>query len=371
MHQSAMKPAKHPVETSDVVATVLDANPSAGHQARSYDGILDGLTAPSEGKVADSSGPTNAATALRDEAAPGGGGESQPETEEKEGEKETKEGDAKTEGKSGSESGTLAEVAGPTGGSVSQGDEMMVLDGPEAPIVADGPADAVADPVDLTIASTVTFAGTVGNGFAAPAFGQMDPTITFSGFSYTRSGNTITLSGSIAGDFQWGVNAGGRTDVTSGAADVVTLEEHPSSGKKVWETIVDDLTPSNASPHKSPRSHYWSEALTAQHEEFHAVDFKDWCTSTGRPDAVSYFNARTISSADINGGLQTMVSGCRSDFVRMMFEYYLGGPSPVAHSSRAGEITAYADGKDGYEALAEAVKTQAAALEAAAVPAPE
>lgn len=361
MQQTALKQSRDAHAAHQAEDGVHDSHGSvesrvgAGQTARSYDRILDGLTAPATG-VSDGPG--------AEDEAPGAEASTAPvETEEKEGEEEEGSREAKAStGKKGEEKGALAPLGGPTGGSVSQGDGMLILDGTESPTVQDPEPAGDDAPVDLTIASTVTFAGTVRGGFAAPAFGQMNPTITFTGFTFSRSGNTVTLTGSITGDFQWGVNAGGRTDVPSGTADVVTNEDHASSGKKVWETIVDDLMPSDASPHKSSRAHFWSEALTEQHEKFHADDFKGWCESTGRADAVSYFNARTVSSSNINGGLGTLLSACRSDFVSKMFEYYFGGPADPGHSARAGEITAYADGKPGYTALAEAVKAHGESL---------
>jgi len=241
---------------------------------------------------------------------------------------------------------------------VSQGDGDPPANGsaPPTPTPTTPPA-----PTSYKIVAAFTFTGAIGAGGSADPFGIMRPTLNFKNCTARTAGDTITLSGTIDGTFLYAWNAGGRVDVPTGTAAVVTTVK--DGAKKVWEQIRDDLMPMAASPHKSPRSKYWSEALTIRHERFHAQDFHDWVKNTGTPDAATFLATKTPASNDatVLGGL---LGEAKTNLENKMYQYYFGGASDPGHSARAGEITAYADGKPEYQALAEAVEKQGKALEA-------
>ena len=238
-----------------------------------------------------------------------------------------------------------------------------VIDRGPAATPATTPAATPAPPPPLTLVPALSFAGTISGGFAAPAFGQMNPTYSMSGISYAAAASAITVTATVNGGFQWGINSGGCVDVPTATDAVVTSAAHPSSGKKVWETIRDDLKPSAASPHKSPRTNYWSAALTERHEKFHAQDFKQWCETVGMADITTFLASKTVTA---QSEVRAHLTAAISRLSRGAIEYYLGGSSDPGHSNRAGEITAYADGQPHYQALADAVEVQGRALDAAA-----
>ncbi len=222
-----------------------------------------------------------------------------------------------------------------------------------------GSEEQAGDPPPLTVVSQLTYSGTVSPGGSTTSFGQMFPSYSLSA-TYAAADNTITVGGTVNGLFRWCVNANGHTDVPSGDDAVVTAEEHAPSGKKVWEAIRDDLTPRTASPHKSPRAHFWVEDLTEQHEKFHADDFNQWCGSIGIADLNTFLATQTVASESALQGV--VATGVRTHISRGAIDYYLGGAT--THGQRAGEITAYADGKDQYQEIADAAAVRGAELEA-------
>lgn len=216
---------------------------------------------------------------------------------------------------------------------------------------------------NLSVTTTLTSDYDQPNTLSPSPFGAMTPNFEFTNIVWTVSGDTCNISARLACHYPWGINGGGRTDVPSGTDAVVTTVAHPSSGKKVWETIVDDLTPGTASPHKSPRTNYWSSSFTARHERYHGTDDYAWVTSTGKPDALAFIQSRTVSRADTATDVTGVLDHARRRVAQGSDAYY--GVS-LAHDARPGEIRAYADGRPHYQALADAVRTQGRALEAAA-----
>ena len=214
---------------------------------------------------------------------------------------------------------------------------------------------------NLTVTTAITSSYDQLNSLTVPPFGEMIPSFEFLDVTWTVSGNTCNVSARLMCHYPWGVNGGTAIDVPSGADPVVTNAMHPSSGKKVWETIVDDLTPSGTSPHKSPRDHYWSSALTGRHERYHGIDDYAWVTSTGKPDAEAFIQSRTISRASTGADVTSALDQARRRVAQGSDAYYGVG---LDHNLRPGEIRAYADGRPHYQALADAVTVRGRALDA-------
>jgi hypothetical protein len=212
------------------------------------------------------------------------------------------------------------------------------------------------------VTTTITSGYDQPNTLAVSPFGEMVPNFEFTNLAWTVTGNTCNVVARLACHYPWGINGGGCTDVPSGNDAVVTTAAHPSSGKKVWETIVDDLTPTAASPFKSRRTYYWSSALTARHERYHGTDDYAWVTSTGQPDALAFIQSRTVSRAQTAADVRTVMDQARRRIAQGSDTYY---GVTLAHDARPGEIRAYNEGKAAYQALADAVRVRGRALEAA------
>lgn len=266
------------------------------------------------------------------------------------------------------QSGTIDRVGGEPGEGTERGageglEDRLDGGGGSGGSGSGGPPAATPTPAaNLTVTTSFTSEYDQPNSLSPSPFGAMIPGFEFTGITWTVSGNTCNIAGRLSCHYPWGVNGGGRTDVASGTDAAVTASAHPSSGKKVWETIVDDLKPAAASPHKSQRTHYWSQSLTSRHERYHGTDDYSWVTSTGKPDAEAFVQSRTVSRGATGTDVTGVLESARRRVAQGSDAYY--GVS-LGHDSRPGEIRAYGDGRPHYQALADAVRTQGQALERA------
>lgn len=141
-----------------------------------------------------------------------------------------------------------------------------VDDGGPAPAPTPGPAPTPAPTPSPTPSGTPSGPGTaVAASFnatriahpSAPAFGEVswnahEPTATYA--TYRDGTNWRFRLETLALRVPVGIASGGRTNVPSAAAAVVTAS--------TWRTVASDLTPSGATPNRSPRTTYWAEDLT-------------------------------------------------------------------------------------------------------------
>jgi hypothetical protein len=162
----------------------------------------------------------------------------------------------------------------------------------------------------------------------------------------------------------WGVNSGGNTDVASGTDPAVSLAPHPSTGKKSYEQIAIDLTPSAADNWRPPRSFYWSQALSSQHEKFHTTDDKGWANGAGKQVVINFLKTQTVTDHTAVGEIGAALTTAMTKMTDANFQWYSGNGKP--YIQRPGEMRAFADGRTGYTALVAAVRAQGHALEAAA-----
>ena len=270
----------------------------------------------------------------------------------------TSKGSAREDGK---KKGSIPKISGAPGKELIRGIE----EGREDPPVTESSESTSEESgtgstsSNLTLTTSFTSDYEQPNSLTPSPFGSMSPSFEFTDVEWTVSGSTCNVTGKLMCHYPWGVAGGTRLDVPSATDGVVTDEDHASSGKKVWETIVDDLTPSSTSPYKSRRSHFWSESLTARHEQYHGTDDYAWITSTGLPDAQTYIQSQTASSGSTEAEVNRIVETARRQIAQGSDEYY---GLPAAHSDREGEIRAYGDGKDLYQSLADAVQERGEAL---------
>ncbi|HUC00771.1 MAG TPA: hypothetical protein VMS11_13195, partial [Solirubrobacterales bacterium] len=78
-------------------------------------------------------------------------------------------------------------------------------------------------------------------------------------------GDTCKITATLICKYRWGTDGGHRKNISFAQDEEVNTSVHPESGKKRWQTIADDFTPSPAPPHKSPEKYYWSKYLTECH----------------------------------------------------------------------------------------------------------
>lgn len=334
---------------------------SRADSARRYDSVLTGLS-------------------RRDEEP--GGGTDEGATSPTESETQAQGGQPEAENSSAT-SGKLANITGEALSRRSAGDGTWGMDasdrsdyvapgmrgdGPTTPSTGTGGASgSERSDANLTVSSTVTtrMAGQPKTR-AVSAFGGMVPVFDFVNLAWTRSGNTVAVTVQVDCSYPYGTAGGSCVDVPSGTDSVVTAANHAASGRKVYEQIKTDLTPRSASPHKSPRDYFWSEALTDQHERYHGTDDYSWASGTGQSAAQAYINTQSVASGDVATALGTVITETRRRMYRGSDEYYWGGASDPGHSARTGEVRAYGDGRASYTALANAAEAHGQSLERAA-----
>jgi|GEM_PF-3225850 len=314
-----------------------------------YSGVVSGLMPePPAADKADGEGAGTDATTT-------------PESNEKEAKGQEAEGEEQASPE-GEVAGSIAEVGGPPA-TRSMGD--VVRSDGEGEQTTGSPSASKGDENDtrqavtkVTIKPSFSFAGSSTGGASVNPFGSESINLSFSGASYSTKDNTLTLTGTLNCDCTYGVNGGGNIDVPAATAAVVKAD--------TWEKIRDDLMPSTASPHKSPRDEYWSKALTERHEAYHATDDIQWTKSSGMALLKAFFNGKEILKSEAATKLPGLLETIRKKILKKSFEYYYGGASDPGHSNRAGEKRAYGDGKPHYQKLAQEVEKHGKLLAAKA-----
>lgn len=175
---------------------------------------------------------------------------------------------------------------------------------------------------------------------------------SFTGISYSFADSKCTIKAKLDLACPWGTNAGGCTDVPSATDSVIT--------KANWPAIKADLKPESVSPFKSPRTNYYSKALVERHEKFHGTDDHGWTVSSGLNIVKTHLEAGTVTSPGAAITVAGLLDSARIKLISENFKWYKGGGT--SHSTYAGEIRAYADGKDLYQKLADDVETHGKSL---------
>jgi hypothetical protein len=189
-------------------------------------------------------------------------------------------------------------------------------------------------------------------GRAVGQFGAEFYEPAFTGIKYAFASGKCTITGALDVVCPWGTNAGGCTDVPSASDAVVTKAE--------WPSIKADLEPGAASPFKSRRTKYYSQSLVERHEKFHGTDDNGWSAASGLGIVKTHLEAATVVPASAAADVPALVDGARVKLISENLKWYKGGGA--AHDAYAGEIRAYADGKDTYKKLADDVEKHGKSL---------
>jgi hypothetical protein len=198
-------------------------------------------------------------------------------------------------------------------------------------------------------------------GLATEAFGAMQPDLGIKNIKYQAKtgffkGNYVKISFELYGNAQWGVDGDGNIDVPSGNSDVITAEN--------YEEIVSDLTPElQEKSWRAPRNKYWSEAICARHEKYHANDFQTWLKSQGRALVVNELQNSTVDLDETTRLEQATIETeafklVQAAYVKLdnAYDAYMQGDPVATYLSMPAEKRAFGDGKKPYLALAAAVK---------------
>ena len=208
-------------------------------------------------------------------------------------------------------------------------------------------------------------------GYTATSFGSMRTTITIEGTTWELKDDKVYIDCTINGQLFWGVDAGGRTDVPSPTAPLVTKDN--------FTEIADDLNPKlDGKSWRARRKKYWSAALTGRHELYHANDAAGYINREGAGVLTDYLskNPITLSEDDkkdpaavktkvdaaVHAGLQEVIAGRTF--------YFRAGMGKSDYLNFPGEIRAFGDGKQPYADLASGVRAHGQGLADAAKPKP-
>lgn len=205
---------------------------------------------------------------------------------------------------------------------------------------------------DAAIAGVSMGAFSQPSGRAVSPFGAEFYEPAFTGIRYAAAAGKYTITATLDIICPWGTSSGGATDVPSATDAVVT--------KANWAAIKADLMPGAASPYKSPRTTYYSQALVERHEKFHGTDDNAWSAGSALPIVKAHIEAGSITPATAAADVTALLDAARTKLIAENLKYYKGGGA--SHDAYAGEINAYADGKAAYTALANAVEVQGKSL---------
>jgi hypothetical protein len=224
--------------------------------------------------------------------------------------------------------------------------------------------------------SDTVSAGTVGTTFSNPGGLRVDPfgmesfRPTYTGMSWKASdpktlkpGETpqVKLNFTLQIKCPWGTNSGGSIDVPSATAPIVSIKPH-ASGKKVYEQMVEDLTPvKKEKSWVAPRNYYWSKATCERHEKYHSTDDKQWSEGPGKKIVTDYLNKQTVTPKTMKTEIKQHMEDAITAMKNANFDFYTGGAA--TYYSYAGEERAFGDGKDVYVQLANDIKAQGQKLE--------
>jgi hypothetical protein len=149
---------------------------------------------------------------------------------------------------------------------------------------------------------------------------------------------TATLEHPITYQIRSGTGPDGQVDIPSADAAAITAAN--------WNTVVSDLTPNMSDLNgRPPRSQFWAEDLTVQHELVHAHD-DNRNGPLAMMQAMAWLNGQTASSVV---GLAMLLSSIPGRFAANLL---------AALSTEDGEKHAYGDGVANYTARANAVSAK-------------
>jgi hypothetical protein len=205
------------------------------------------------------------------------------------------------------------------------------------------PALAEVERCDL-VAAALTYHGSITRGGAQPtgfgvtrSFSASLTNITFASTS-TAYIVTATLEHPITYQIRSGTGPDGQVDIPSENAAAITAAN--------YSTVVADLTPNMSDLNgRPPRTQFWAEDLTVQHELVHAHD-----DNTNGPLAMvqvmGWLNSQTVSGPV---PLAMLMSSIPGRFAANLL---------AALSTEDGEKHAYGDGVANYTARANAIKAK-------------
>ena len=200
-----------------------------------------------------------------------------------------------------------------------------------------------------------------GGTLSATEFGKESFKPTFTGVSHAFAGGKCTITATFNPVCPWTTQSRGRTDVPSATDAVVTKDN--------WPDIKSDLAPKSTSPFKSPRTAFYSQKLVERHEKFHGTEDDKWVTSSGLGIVKTKIESGTVSdSIAATAEVAALLETARRLSISENLKWYKG--TGTSHDSFKGEIDAYADGKDEYQKLADAVEVQGKKLATPPPPTP-
>jgi hypothetical protein len=191
-----------------------------------------------------------------------------------------------------------------------------------------------------SIAGIIPYNGTVvggetppGNAFGICRFGDVRVT----GITITLTAHVFQVRGSIENRIKWGVQSLGRTDIAGDADSDITAAN--------YTTVSSDLTPNmSSSGGRPPRTQFWANDLTQQHELFHANDVRGQGPGAAT-SAVSWISSQTATDV---AGVQALVDQIPARVVRTI----------VAGMGEPAEVRAYGAGAGTYRTRANSIKTK-------------
>ena len=149
---------------------------------------------------------------------------------------------------------------------------------------------------------------------------------------------SATLEHPITYQVRSGTGPGGQVDIASESDPDITADNYP--------TVTSDLTPNMSDlGGRPPRSQFWAEDLTLQHELVHANDDQG-NGPMASVTAMMWLNGRTTSS---EAGVRRLLGRIPARFAAALL---------AALSTEAGELRAYGDGAPPYKTRADAVKAK-------------
>jgi hypothetical protein len=188
---------------------------------------------------------------------------------------------------------------------------------------------------------------------SAPSFGEVDwnahePTATYAAYRDGASSWRFRLE-TLALRVPVGVSSGGRTNVPSAAAPVVTAA--------TWRTVASDLTPGGGTPNRSPRTTFWAEDLTLTHEIFHFNEFNTFLRTSFGSFETTIEGAGYTEAATATDTEAAALGRKAADLHTRLLAAWNQAKTNMAPGM---EDRAYDDGAASYQARADAVRARAA-----------
>ncbi|MFQ5418814.1 MAG: DUF4157 domain-containing protein, partial [Anaerolineae bacterium] len=118
----------------------------------------------------------------------------------------------------------------------------------------------------LTYNATITHGGITPG---AREFGLTNWTANVSGLNVKTVPSAFEVTATVNCPIKWEVHSLGRTDIDDSLSAAITKANYP--------TVASDLTPNMSSDGgRPPRTKFWAQDLTEQHEKYHADEFKTY-----------------------------------------------------------------------------------------------